>query len=205
MTVTGRTADGASPTPTPPSSKPNAVDDYADDLVLVARIVKVRGVRGEVVAELLTDFPERFDGLEELIAVTPTGERRVLNLEEHWLHGGRIVLKFGGYDAPEASEALVGYELAVPEAECVELSEGEFFDWQLIGCRVETVDDVEVGAVREVLHIGGSAPVLVIRPDGGQERDEHLVPLVESICVEIDVARRLIRIDPPEGLLELDR
>jgi 16S rRNA processing protein RimM len=171
----------------------------AVELVTVARVAKARGVRGEVAAELLTDFPERFAGLEELIAVFPGGARRRLSLEGQWLHGRRVVLKFRGFDSPEEAAALAGCELAVPESEAVELEEGEFYDWQLEGCRVETVGGREVGTVREVLHTGGEAPVLVIRDE--RER-ENLVPLAESICVEIDVARKLIRVDAPEGLLE---
>ncbi len=169
------------------------------ELVAVARVVKTRGVRGEVAADLLTDFPERFDGLEELIAVTPTGERRRLAVEESWLHGGRVVLKFEGFDTPEAARELVGCELAVPESEAVELEAGEFFEWQLVGCRVETVAGDALGAVAEVLHYG-AAPVLVVRGEGGRE---HLIPLAESICVEINVGEKLIRVDPPEGLVEL--
>jgi 16S rRNA processing protein RimM len=170
------------------------------ELVLVARVAKPRGVRGEVAAHLLTDFPERFEWVEELIAVFPGGRRERLALEGHWLHGDRVVLKFEGFDTPEAVAALAGCELAVPEAEAVELEEGEFYDWQLEGCRVETVEGREVGTVREVLHTGGEAPVLVIHDEGGRE---NLVPLAESICVEIDVAAKLIRVDAPEGLLEL--
>jgi 16S rRNA processing protein RimM len=169
------------------------------ELVLVARVARPRGVRGEVAADLLTDFPERFGWLEELIAVFPGGRRRRLALEGHWLHGDRVVLKFGGFDTPEEAAALAGCELGVPESEAVELEEGEFYDWQLEGCRVETVGGREVGTVREVLHTGGEAPVLVIRDEGGRE---NLVPLALSICVEIDVAARLIRVDAPEGLLE---
>lgn len=170
------------------------------ELVLVARVAKPRGVRGEVACNLLTDFPERFEGLEELIAVFPGGRRERLTLEGYWLHGDRIVLKLGGFDSPEASAALKGCELAVPESEAVELEEGEFYDWQLEGCRVETIEGVAVGTVREVLHTGGEAPVLVIRDE--TER-ESLVPLAESICVEIDVDAKLIRVDAPEGLLEI--
>jgi 16S rRNA processing protein RimM len=69
----------------------------------------------------------------------------------------------------------------------------------LEGCRVETVEGREVGTVREVLHTGGEAPVLVIRDERGRE---NLVPLAESICVEIDVEAKLIRVDPPDELLE---
>ena len=171
------------------------------ELVAVARVAKPRGVRGEVACDLLTDFPERFDGLEELIAVFPGGRRERLTLEGHWLHGDRVVLKLEGFDSPEASAALAGCELAVPESEAVELEEGEFYDWQLEGCRVETVEGVALGTVREVLHTGGEAPVLVIRDEAERE---NLVPLAESICVEIDVDAKLIRVDAPEGLLEMN-
>lgn len=169
------------------------------ELVIVARVARPRGVRGEVAADLLTDFPERFGGLEELIAVFPGGRRERLALEGHRFHGGRVLLKLKGFDTPEAAAALAGCELAVPESEAVELEEGEFYDWQLEGCRVETLEGREVGTVREVLHTGGEAPVLVIRDDAGRE---NLVPLAVSICVEIDVAAGLIRVDAPEGLLE---
>jgi 16S rRNA processing protein RimM len=177
-----------------------AEDLSAVELVTVARVAKARGVRGEVACDLLTDFPERFDWLQELIAVFPDGSRRRLGLEGHWLHGERVVLKFEGYDSPEEAAALAGCELCVPEAEAVELEEDEFYDWQLEGCRVETVEGKDVGTVREVLHTGGEAPVLVVRDGEGRE---NLVPLAESICVEIDVAAKLIRVDAPEGLLEM--
>ena len=177
-----------------------AVDWRTAELVAVARVVKTRGVRGEVAADLLTDFPERFDWLEELVAVGPAGERELLSIEDHWLHGRRVVLKFEGYDAPETARALVGRELAVPESEAVELEEGEFYDWQLSGCRVETTGGAPLGTVRELLRAGGDAPLLVVRDEGGRER---LIPFAESICVEVDTDARLIRVDPPEGLLEL--
>ena len=169
------------------------------ELVAVAKVAKARGVKGEVACDLLTDFPERFEGLEELVAVFPGGRRERLKLEGHWLHGDRVVLKLEGFDSPEEASALAGCELAVPESEAVELEEGEYYDWQLEGCRVETVEGREVGTVREVLHTGGEAPVLIIFDE--KER-ENLVPLAESICVEVDVDAKLIRVDAPEGLLE---
>jgi 16S rRNA processing protein RimM len=182
------------------SEEPRSEEDLNSvELVTVARVAKPRGVRGEVAAELLTDFPDRFDLVEELIAVFPGGRRALLGLESHWLHGDRVVLKFKGFDSPEEASALAGCELAVPEAEAVELEEGEFYDWQLEGCRVETIEGGTVGIVREVLHTGGEAPVLVIRDESERE---NLVPLAESICVEIDIAAKLIRVDAPEGLLE---
>ncbi|MDQ3817466.1 MAG: ribosome maturation factor RimM [Acidobacteriota bacterium] len=170
-----------------------------DDLIAVARAVKTRGIRGELVAELLTDFPERFEGLENLIAVAHDGQRTQLKIEDHWFHGGRVVLKFAGYDSIEAASALVGSEFAVPESERVELEEDEFYEWQLAGCRVETVGGEPLGVVREVMRTGGVGMLVV---ENEARRREHLIPLAESICVEIDVESKMIRVDPPEGLLE---
>ena len=169
------------------------------ELVAVARVVKTRGVRGEVAADLLTDFPERFGRLEKLIAVSPAGERSLLEIESQWPHGDRVVLKFKGYDAPETARALVGRELAVPEDERVELEAGEYYDWELTGCRVELIGGEPLGSVSGVQHYG-AAPVLFVKDDARGR--EHLIPLAESICVEIDTKRKLIRVDPPEGLIE---
>ena len=173
--------------------------ETAGELVAVAQAVRTRGLRGELVAELLTDFPERFENLEHLIAVAPSGERKVLKLEAHWFQSGRIVLKFAGYDSIEAASVLVGSEFAVREAERVELPEDEFYDWELEGCLVETVAGEKIGRVREVMRTGG-VEVLVVEND--EARREHLIPLAEEICVEINVEHKLIRIDAPEGLLE---
>lgn len=177
----------------------DAVHASPDDLVAVAHAVKTRGLRGELVAELLTDFPERFEGLENLIAVAPDGKRRVLKLEEHWFQSGRIILKFAGYDSIEEAATLVGYEFAVPENERVELSADEFYEWELAGCRVESIEGEEIGRVREVLRTGGVEMLVV---DNEAKGREHLIPLAEEICVEINVEQKLIRVDAPEGLLE---
>lgn len=171
----------------------------AEELVAVAKVVKVRGLKGEVVADLLTDFPERFEGLEHLVALSPDGRRETLSLEEHWFQGGRIVLKFAGYDSIEAASALVGYELTVPLAERVQLPEDEYYDWELEGCRVENVSGERVGIVRGVMHTTGANDLLVVENEQGRE---HLIPMVDEICVSIDIKDKLIRIDAPEGLLE---
>lgn len=169
-------------------------------MVIVARAVKTRGLKGELVAELLTDFPDRFHDIRSLIAVSPNGDRQVVDLENHWLHQDRVVLKLAGYDTIEAASEFVGYQFAVPEAERVELTEGYFYDWQLEGCLVETVGGDRVGQVVGVMRLGGGIEMLAVKDD---ESEKRLIPMVESIVVEIDVASKKIRIDPPEGLLEL--
>jgi len=171
-----------------------------EELVAVARAARTRGLRGEIVAELLTDFPERFEGLEGLIGVAPDGQRMPLALEAHWFQSGRVILKFAGYDTIDDASALVGYEFAVPESERVELDEDEFYDWELIGCRVETITGERLGFVREVMRTGGVEVLVVENEAAGRE---HLIPLAEAICVEIDIENKIIRVDPPEGLLEM--
>ena len=178
----------------------NAESSNGDELVAVARVLRTRGLRGELVAELLTDFPDRFNGLERLIAVRPDGTRESVKLEEHWLQARHIVLKFVGYDSIETARTLVGSELAVPEAERVMLSDDEYYDWELTGCRVESIAGEHIGQVRGVMH-PGATDLLVV--DGANSGREHLIPLAAEICVEIDLESKLIRIDAPEGLLEL--
>lgn len=176
----------------------NLENGSRDEFVSIARIVKTRGVRGEVVAELLTDFPERFEGLAQIVAIDKDGARQMLDIERHWFHDGRIVFKFTNYDSPEAAQAIVGYELIVHQSECVKLEVDEFYDWQLIDCRIETIEGKNIGTVRDVLHTG-TAPILVIKENGR----EHLVPFAKTICIFVDIREKLIRIDPPEGLLEI--
>ncbi|HMF57109.1 MAG TPA: ribosome maturation factor RimM [Pyrinomonadaceae bacterium] len=181
-------------------SKGGAHDDPAnEELVAVALVVRTRGLRGEVVAELLTDFPERFRELERLIAVDARGRRETLKLEEHWFQKGRVVLKFAGFDSIEEAQALIGRELAVPEAERMPLSEDEFYDWELQGCEVLTIEDERLGRVVKMMKTGG-VEMLVVESESGRD---YLIPLAEEICVEIDVERKRIRVDAPEGMLEL--
>lgn len=168
-------------------------------LVIVARAVRTRGLRGELVAELLTDFPERFESISQLQGVGPGGEVKPFDLESYWFQNDRMVLKFAGFDSVEAAQTLVGYEFGVAEADRVQLPENEFYDWELAGCQVETKGGTPIGSVREVMRTGG-VDLIVVESDEGRE---YLIPMAESIVVNIDTASRKILIDPPEGLLDL--
>ncbi len=169
----------------------------ADDLVAIALIVKPRGLRGECVAELLTDFPERFEETELVTAVLPDGSRRDLKIVSFRFQKDRVNLMFQGVADPDAADSLRGAEICVPAQETVELEEGEFFDWELEGCRVETIDGTELGTVKELMRTGGPE-ILVV---AGAEK-EYLIPFAEAICVEVDIEKQLIKVDPPIGLLE---
>ena len=170
----------------------------SDDLVVIARAVRTHGLKGEVVAELLTDFPERFEDVEELVLLSPTGERTVGHLEDHWFQKDRVVLKLADYDDVETAKGLVGYDFAVHESDRVPLDEDEFYDWELEGCTVK-VGDRSIGKVSSVMKTGG-AEILVVNDDAGTER---LIPLAASIVVAVDKAGKTIMVDPPEGLLDL--
>ena len=103
--------------------------DNLDDLIAVAHIVKVRGLRGEVVADLLTDFPDRFENLKTLVGISSGGVKRSLQIEEQWFHGNRIVFRFAGFNRIEEARELVGYDLAVPADERMELPPDSFYEW----------------------------------------------------------------------------
>lgn len=168
-----------------------------EELVAIAKLVKTRGLRGELVADVLTDFPERFDDLESVIALFPNGERRELKIEKFWFQKGRIIVKFSNFDSIETSETLRGAEICVPESEAVKLEADEFFDWELENCEVETVEGKKIGFVKELLRTGGTEVLVVM-----DEMKEYLIPFAETICIEVDVENKLIKIDAPEGLLE---
>jgi 16S rRNA processing protein RimM len=171
----------------------------ADDLIVVARVARTRGLRGEVVADLLTDFPGRFEALDSVIAIAPDGSRRSLQIEEHWFQSKRIIFKFADYDSIDEAKELAGLQLAVPASDRIELPKDQFYEWELVGCRVETTDGKSIGMVREVMRTGG-VEILVVEGDAGSE---FLIPMAQEICVEIDIDKKLVRVDPPEGLLEL--
>ncbi|MCY7347560.1 MAG: ribosome maturation factor RimM [Pyrinomonadaceae bacterium] len=168
-----------------------------EDLIAIAKLAKPRGLRGEIVGDVLTDFPERFDDLKSVSVVYPNGEIVAGVIEKFWFQKGRIVLKFVGFDTIEAAETLRNCEICVPETEAVELETDEFFDWELENCIVESVEGERIGAVKEVMRTGGTE-VLVV----AGETKEYLIPFAETICVEVDVENKLIKVDAPEGLLD---
>ncbi len=171
-----------------------------EGLITVAFTVRVRGLRGELVADLLTDFPERFDGLEEVILVAPDGKQESLKIEDFRFQKNRIVLKFAGVDSIETAQAWVNCEVCVPESEAIELEDGQFYDWELQGCAVVSAEGKILGRVREVMRTGGTEILVVAREDAPGK--DYLVPFAEAICTDVDVENKSIRIDPPEGLLE---
>ena len=172
---------------------------FDDSLVSVAKAVRARGLKGEIVAELLTDFPERFEELARLIAVAPDGQRKIVELEDFWFQKRSVILKLSGCDSVEAAGEFTGYEFCVSEADRVPLADDEYYDFDLEGCAVQLTTGQNIGIVQSILKTGGTE-ILVV---GKADKTEVLIPLAEAIVVEIDTAAKRIVVDPPEGLLEL--
>ncbi len=171
----------------------------SEDLISIARIARPHGNRGEVIADLLTDFPDRFESLDEALVKRASGEIVTLPLDSARLHKGRVVLKFAGYDDINTAERLRDSHLCVTREQLVELPEGTWFEFDLVDCEVLTNSGARLGRVTGVQQYG-AAPLLAVQSDDGREL---LIPFALSICIEIDPANKRIVVDPPEGLLEL--
>jgi 16S rRNA processing protein RimM len=179
-----------------------------DDLVLVGTIERPHGLRGEVVVNPLTDFGgERFVAGATLATAragqTPDGSTSLRIDDVRW-HKGRPLVLFEGVETVEAADTLRGQGLWIAASARPALEAGLFYETDLVGCRVETMDrpDAPGTAVGTVQRVDGApgASVLVI----GTPHGEVLVPLADAICRVIDPAARRIVIDPPAGLLELN-
>jgi 16S rRNA processing protein RimM len=194
--------------------------------IVLAHILRPQGRRGEVLADLFTDFPERFgqhpqvwlaaQGFAEKaaagsIAGPPAESAEVAS---HWLpvgrNAGRIVLHFAAVDSIEQAERLIGKDVLVPLADRMQLSPGAAYISDLIGCTVYdrgralgVVDSVEFPTTPDGLRrLEDAAPLLsVASPDGS----EILIPFATEFLLELDVAAKSIRMALPEGLAEINQ
>ena len=177
-------------------------ENAAGQYLTIARILRPQGRIGEVAAEILTDFPERFQQLKTVFLEVPGKAPRSIHLERSWPHKGRIILKFDGVDSINSADLLRGLQVLVPWQDRAELPPNHYYRCDLHGCRVVVErNGQEIGIVTEVEPTGG-VDVLHVTPAGGKA--EVLIPLAQEICTRIDVESRTILIDPPEDLLELN-
>jgi 16S rRNA processing protein RimM len=170
----------------------------AEDLISIARIARPHGLHGEVIADILTDFPERFEDLEEVLLRLPSGEVRSQGVERTRPHKDRVILKFRGFDRIEQTDLLRGASVLITRSELVPLPADSYYDFDLVDCEVLTCQGETVGYVTGVEHYG-AAPLLVVV---AADRREFLIPLAATICIEVDTIRKRIVVDPPEGLLD---
>jgi 16S rRNA processing protein RimM len=172
-----------------------------DAMVTVGRIVRPHGHRGAVVVAPESDFAdERFQPGAE-VQWLADGRIETVRMADTFPHQGRWVVTFDGVATMNDAEALRDRELKVAPETLHELAPGAHYVHDLQGCLVVTAAGVEVGRVARV-DFGTGTPVLAV---AGTRGDEVLVPLAEEICREIDPAGKRIVIDPPAGLIELNR
>jgi 16S rRNA processing protein RimM len=187
----------------------------ADGWVWLARIRKPQGRKGEVLAEILTDFPEKFAERKRVWLLTAAGTAgeaaRETELRSHWLHkGGRahgelpaIVLHFAGVDSINDAEALRGMVVAIPQAERAALGEDEVYVGDLIGCALVDVgvDPAQmIGVIEDVDRDAGPVALLVIQ---GEKGEEILIPFAKAYLRRIDLEGKRVEMALPEGLIEV--
>jgi 16S rRNA processing protein RimM len=170
-----------------------------DEMAVVGHIARAHGIRGQVIVNLETDFPEeRFYPGAELF-VNRGGEVSPMVITTARFQHDRPVIGLEGIGDMNAANALAGVELRVPVERLAALPEGAFYHHHLIGCQVETVDGAPVGVVSKVEGTMGRSRLVL-----DTERGELLIPLVAAICTTIDPESKRIVIAPPEGLLDLN-
>jgi len=200
------------------------VSGESERWVAVAHILRPRGNKGEVAAELLTDFPQRLTELREVfVGDARKAEPRRLSLQSCWLsqnHRGQAVFHFAGCSSISDAEKFRGLDVLLPIEQRVTLPAGQYFISDLIGCSVfecareaspvasspcsMSTAPLLLGSVTDVQFTGegvSGTPVLAVNAREG----ELLIPLAEDICTRIDTVARRIEVLLPEGLRELNR
>src|ERR1700735_119507 len=170
--------------------------------LVVGRVGRPHGLRGDVTVEVRTDDPDDRFAAGSVLVTEPAAAGPLTISAARW-HSGRLLLRFAGFDDRDAAENLRGILLVVDSAKLPPPGDPEeFADYQLIGLEVLTTGGEQVGVVSEVLHHGQD--LLVI--DGGGERAgaRILVPFVLPLVPDVDVATGRVIIDPPPGLLDPD-
>ena len=168
-------------------------------MAAVGRIARAHGIRGQVIVNPETDFPEqRFrPGAKVFIKRGPSVDALVVATVR--FQNGRPVIGLEGVETINDAKTLAGLEMRVPVEELAKLPAGTFYHHDLVGCHVVTGRGEEIGTVEGVEGTVGGSRLVVAGTKG-----EILIPLASEICPTIDVAARRIVIDPPEGLLDLN-
>ena len=174
--------------------------------VIVGRVGRPHGIRGEVVIGVRTDEPDlRFavgatlDAHEEPDGADPSGQRSVKIVSARW-HSGQLLVTLAGITDRTAAGELTGTWLSVDSSQLPDTSDpDEFRDHELIGLSVRTPEGDAVGVVTDVLHHGQD---LLVVQRAGRRDDECLVPFVRAIVPTVDLAAGVLVIDPPPGLLD---
>ncbi len=180
-----------------------AAPEQSGEWITLAVVIKTQGRHGEVATELHTDVPDRFRADMELSALTKSGERRDVKIEELWPHKSFLVLKFQGIETINDAEPFIGAELQLPSTERAKLEAGWTYLSDLIGCTVFD-GQREIGAIEDVQFGAGEAPLLVVRNKDGKAKLPYEIPFAEAFLEKLDLKQKQIHMNLPEGLLEVN-
>ena len=170
-----------------------------DDMVLVGRIARAHGIRGQVIVDPATDFPDERFKAGSVLHILRGDAIEAVTVETVRFHRGRPIIGLAGIDTMNAAETLAGRELRVSVDALQPLPAGSYYHHDLVGCSVETPSGETIGEVRGVEGDGASSRLIVESSNG-----HVLIPMVDGICVTIDVAGRKIVVAPPDGLLDVN-
>jgi 16S rRNA processing protein RimM len=166
--------------------------------VAIAKIVKPQGNRGEVAAEIWTDFPDRFRLVEEVLLQRGEEQPQTFSLESFWFHKKRVILKFSGVDNRSMAEGLREFEVKIPESHRMPLSEGTYYQHDLLDCVVKDVQGRPFGKISEIV---GTAGHYLLKVSG--DTGDFLIPFAQSLLVQASVEDKELICDLPEGLEDL--
>jgi 16S rRNA processing protein RimM len=169
-------------------------------MVTVGRIIRPHGNKGHVVVASETDFGDERFGAGSTLFLERDARVVPVTIVASRPHDGRWVVGLEGVGSIDDAETLRGHELRIPASEMKALGPGAYYTHDLVGCVVRTTDGSTVGTIERV-DLGVGIPMLVVGADG----DEVLVPFTDAIVRHVRPAERSIEIDPPPGLLELNR
>lgn len=161
--------------------------------VTIGAVVAPFGIRGEVKVKLETDFPERYEELDEVWLQPRFGAGRMVGIESVRFHKGGALVKFRGYDDRTAVEELRGAELRIDESQLAELEPDQFYIHDLLGLNVYTTEGAHLGEITEVLQSPGND--VYVTP-------KVLIPALKQVVKEIDLAGRRMIIEPMDGMLD---
>jgi 16S rRNA processing protein RimM len=170
-----------------------------DEMAVVGRIARPHGIRGQVIVNPETDFPEERFGVGATLFVRRGDRIEPFTVTTSRIQQGRPVIGLEGVADMNTAQTLAGLEFRVPAETLAVLPEGTFYHHDLVGCVVTTVDGVAVGTVSAVEGDAGNTRLVV-----QSERGEVLVPLAVDICTQIEPDAKRIVIQPPEGLLDVN-
>ena len=166
------------------------------DWATIGQVVALFGIRGELKVRSLTDIPNRFAELKTVFVGAGHTPYQIQNVRPY--KGEIFILKLSGIDDANAAEYLRNQDLSIPLNELATLPPGSYYQHDILGLQVLSLDGQEIGRIDDIIVTGSNDVYSVRQPDGSQV----LIPAIKDVIKQIDVIRRTMHIDPLPGLLD---